>query len=110
MIAQSDFVPLRPVEFHAYACEELGLLGSRPIANAHRNKKEGVYAMLNLDMIGYPKIPKIGFALGHTHKDLNSFMLKLAAEYLNVKAVEMTAYGYTSDSGAWALEGYPSTW
>jgi leucyl aminopeptidase len=51
-LVTSGFSPVRPVEFHFYAAEEVGLLGSQAIAANYKSSGKAVYAMINLDMTG----------------------------------------------------------
>ncbi len=53
VLATSGFKPNRTVEFHAYAGEEGGLLGSQYIAKQYFEMDIIVEAMLQLDMIMY---------------------------------------------------------
>lgn len=48
----SGFRPSTPVEFHWYAAEEVGLLGSQAIASAYRSAGVDVKAFMELDMSG----------------------------------------------------------
>lgn len=51
-LLQAGFKPTNPVEFHWYAGEEAGLLGSQAIATSYKNSGVQVKAHLNLDMTG----------------------------------------------------------
>jgi len=75
IIANSDFIPKRQLEFHHYSCEETGLLGSRATAQKYRNDREVVYANINVDMTGYhpPNRPAMGLILDYTSTQLNTF-------------------------------------
>lgn len=48
----AGFRPSTPVEFHWYAAEEVGLLGSQAIANAYKTAGVNVKAFMELDMSG----------------------------------------------------------
>lgn len=48
----AGFKPTNPVEFHWYAAEEAGLLGSQAIANAYKSAAKPVQAFMELDMSG----------------------------------------------------------
>jgi leucyl aminopeptidase len=52
LASSPSFKPQRPVEFHWYSAEELGLLGSQDIAAAYKKQGRTVYAMLQNDMDG----------------------------------------------------------
>jgi len=48
----ANFKPTNPVEFHWYAAEEAGLLGSQAIAANYKSKGVNVQAFMELDMSG----------------------------------------------------------
>jgi len=48
----AGFSPSTPVEFHWYAAEEVGLLGSQAIATNYKNSGKVVKAFMELDMSG----------------------------------------------------------
>lgn len=48
----AGFKPTNPVEFHWYAAEEVGLLGSQAIASAYKSAGKPVQAFMQLDMSG----------------------------------------------------------
>ena len=50
VLVTSGFQPESPVEFHWYAGEEAGLLGSQAIARDYKAKNIEVKGMLQLDM------------------------------------------------------------
>ena len=49
-LVNSTFKPATPVEFHFYAGEEAGLLGSQEIANHYNKTHVKVKAFMELDM------------------------------------------------------------
>jgi len=50
VLVSNNFKPNATVEFHLYAGEEMGLLGSQAIAKAYRDQGVKVRGMLQLDM------------------------------------------------------------
>lgn len=52
VLVQTGFKPSTPVEFHWYAAEEVGLLGSLAIATSYRSVNTPVKAFMQLDMSG----------------------------------------------------------
>jgi leucyl aminopeptidase len=50
VLAESGFQPKTPVEFHWYAAEEVGLLGSQDIAKTYNDTGVEVKGMLQFDM------------------------------------------------------------
>ena len=53
VLVTSGFKPTSPVEFHFYAGEEAGLLGSQAIARSYKSSNVQVKAMINLDMTAF---------------------------------------------------------
>lgn len=108
ILLQSDFVPKYPVEFHFYAAEEGGLLGSQAVSAAY--KQQGRKAvMMQMDMSGYigatggERREVIGVGTDFVNDELSMFLRKLIEEYNQVKWVE-TKCGYgCSDHGAFYL-------
>ncbi|KAG5918063.1 hypothetical protein E4U42_007012 [Claviceps africana] len=90
VLARSGFVPLDgPVEFHWYAAEEGGLLGSQAVARDKKESGARIGAMLNLDMTGFLARNKTeGIALIETQTDgaLTRWTTDLAGEYLSIPA------------------------
>lgn len=52
VLLAAGFRPTNPVEFHWYAAEEVGLLGSQAIANSYKSAGVNVKAFMELDMSG----------------------------------------------------------
>jgi len=106
-LLQSHFRPERTVEFHWYAAEELGLLGSRELARQYRVSGVDVYAMLQIDMAASSGPMK--FIMDYVNVDLSKFEMELVDEYC-VSGWEEGACGYAcSDHASWNDEGYPSS-
>ena len=51
-LVAAGYKPSTPVEFHWYAGEEVGLLGSQDIASSYASKGVDVKAFMELDMSG----------------------------------------------------------
>jgi leucyl aminopeptidase len=52
LASDPNFKPTRPVEFHWYSAEELGLLGSQPVAASYKKSGKKIVGMLQNDMTG----------------------------------------------------------
>ena len=50
-LVDSGFKPSTPLEFHWYAGEEGGLLGSQAVATSYKNAGAQVKAMIQFDMV-----------------------------------------------------------
>jgi leucyl aminopeptidase len=110
-IVASGFKPSSPLEFHWYAGEEVGLLGSQAIASSYKSARKQVRAVLNLDMIAYfqPGSPEvIALKTDYTDASLNTFLRSLISTYNSIPATtDACGYG-CSDHASWYSQGYPA--
>jgi len=110
VLVENNFRPVRTVEFHAYAAEEAGLLGSAAIAAAYKAQNVKVWAMLQLDMIGYTRgtPPIIGLVTDNVNVTLTDYVSQLIDGYCSI-GWRPTTCGYgCSDHASWTRNGYPS--
>jgi len=101
----------RSIEWHFYAAEELGLIGSRDIASQYRKNHRKVVAMMQFDMTGYSQNPKqktIYFATNDTDRKLRQEMMQLLNTYLDGDSEEKELHGGTSDHKSWYDQGFPT--
>ncbi|KAI3642920.1 hypothetical protein MP228_012475 [Amoeboaphelidium protococcarum] len=110
-----DFQPLHDVEFHWYAAEELGLLGSQDVAKAYAQEGRKVFAMIQNDMTGYvdPQTRRsgnrhIGVLNDFTNPQLTLKLKDWITKYTDEKPLD-TKCGYgCSDHASWTKAGYAS--
>lgn len=116
MAGNPRFRPKRPVEFHWYSAEELGLLGSQAVAAEYKKQGKKVLAMLQNDMTGYvpPKYrlpgqkPTFGIVMDFVDPTLTGFLKTLVKKYADIDYRE-TKCGYAcSDHASWLKAGYRS--
>jgi len=96
VLNENNFRPVRTIEFHAYAGEEGGLLGSQAIARDYQLKGVKVFGMLQLDMTGYTppgKTPVVGLMFDFVNLTLTNFVASLIDTYADIGWVE-TKCGY----------------
>ncbi|TFK67710.1 Zn-dependent exopeptidase [Pluteus cervinus] len=109
----AGFKPSTPVEFHWYAGEEGGLLGSQAIAQSYKRAGKQVKAMLQLDMTAYTKPGTkevVAFLPDYIDSTLNTFLESLVDEYLSIPWAISPACGYAcSDHASWNRQGFPSS-
>jgi len=111
VLAESGFQPSRTVEFHWYAAEEAGLLGSQAVAEAYRRQGRPVVSMLQSDMTGYSQDPPVyGIVTDHVDEELTEFLKKLIKVTLKGRLpVRELQCGYAcSDHASWGQAGYRS--
>ena len=111
-----NFTPKRTIEFMAFAAEEVGLRGSREIAEDYRSRNVNVVSYMQLDMTNYKGSTNDAFISTDSYNDdtLNNFMISLLNHY-NASGTHRITYGTSqcnygcSDHYSWAQEGYPVT-
>ncbi|EAU90001.1 aminopeptidase [Coprinopsis cinerea okayama7 len=113
VLLADGFTPNATVEFHWYAGEEGGLLGSQAIAKAYKAQNIAVKGMLQLDMTAYVKPGTeevVGFISDFVDSGLTNFTGSLVDAYLDIPWILSAPCGYgCSDHASWTREGYPST-
>lgn len=110
VFAEGGLVPNRTVEFHWYAGEEAGLLGSQAIAAKYKEEGVNVVAMLNQDVIGYyvPGINDIGLHTDNGNEQMIEFVKLLTDEYLDFGRRNMSCGYGCSDHASWTMNGFPA--
>lgn len=99
----------RRVEFHAYAAEEAGLIGSHQMAKSYAAAGTKVAGMLQIDMNGYAKSEnanKIFLVTTDTSAVLRRGLKDLLALYLGGNYAEMSLSAGTSDHQSWTNAGF----
>lgn len=99
------------IEFHAYAAEEPGLLGSMEIANQYKAQSRNVIGMMQLDMTGYSvnkSTKQIVLISNQTHSNLTAEVKNLSSLYLSTPAVLGRMTSGSSDHESWTRAGFPA--
>ncbi|KAJ2900256.1 hypothetical protein IWW38_000600 [Coemansia aciculifera] len=109
VLLQRGFAPRRAVEFHWYAGEEGGLLGSQDVALAYKKAGRHVAVDLHFDMTGFWRGEQvIGLVSDHTDPESRALVKRLAAAYTRLATKEF-ACGYgCSDHASWNTAGFRS--
>lgn len=100
-LIKNNFVPDRTVEFHHYAAEEVGLRGSKEIAQEYAKIGRNVVAMCNLDMTGYSTRGRGGIFTDYTDNTLTAFLRKLWTAYAAIPYADSTCGYGCSDHASW---------
>lgn len=111
VLMASDFKPKRTVQFMGYAAEEVGLLGSKEIANNYKGRASKVIGVMQLDMtLNKGTADKdIVMMSDFTNGAQNEFLGKLIDEYVKVPwGYSRCGYG-CSDHASWTAAGYPAS-
>jgi leucyl aminopeptidase len=109
VIAASGAKFHRRIELHAYAGEEIALIGSRHIASSYRQEGRKVSAMMQVDMNSWSRDPAqqtIHLVTNDTHVNLRRSTKDLLNSYLGGDFVEKRLAAGTSDHRSWSDEGY----
>ncbi|KAH8923798.1 Zn-dependent exopeptidase [Atractiella rhizophila] len=113
-LAEGGFTPEKPVEFHWYAAEEGGLLGSREIVKSFVEANRSIAGMLQFDMTAYvgankDYTPAVTLITSDATKGLTEWTMELARRYcaLDVQGAILPP-GAGSDHMSWYAAGYPA--
>jgi len=108
VLAQNNFCPRRTIEFHTYAGEEGGLIGSNNVAQTYNNNNVNVVSMVQFDMTAFDDNEPIALIRDYTSATLNTFLTQLLDAYVpELDYVTNSACGYgCSDHAAWTSRGY----
>ncbi|WVW78073.1 hypothetical protein I302_100024 [Kwoniella bestiolae CBS 10118] len=112
-LANRGYIPQRgPVEFHWYAAEEAGLLGSQEIVAYKRGLHANVGAMIEFDMTAFVArntTPHIFLLENDADDNLTKWVVKLAKEYVDIPVnTSSLGAGAGSDYMSWTQGGYPA--
>ncbi|KAL0581846.1 hypothetical protein V5O48_000214 [Marasmius crinis-equi] len=138
-LLSADFSPERTVEFHWYAAEEVGLLGSQAVAADYERRGQDVVAMSQFDMVAWVKrgtkevigiitdedwtdegcvvdvefpptlAPDRRVLIARPPRSLSNFNKKLVEAYLDIPWVDTKCNQICSDHSSWTKAGYPSS-
>lgn len=111
ILLEAGFIPKRSVEFHWYAAEEVGLLGSLDIAEYYYNQMFNVVGMVNFDVVGYYVEGREEIALytDYTDERLTNFIKLVVENYLSFNTwFYRECKARCSDHASWHQYGFPS--
>ena len=113
----SGWAPESNVEFHWYAAEEAGMLGSLAVAHNYYLTNADVHAMLQQDsaylltvtaFVKNGTTESVGLVTDFVSPELSDVVERLVDTYLDIPAIR-TQTGYAaSDHSSWLRYGYPS--
>jgi len=106
-----DYHPLRTVKLMAYAAEEVGLLGSKAIAQNYKTTGVNVVGVVQFDMTNYKgSTGDIYVFQDYTNAAQNTFVQNLIDTYLPgiVRGTDSCGYG-CSDHASWHNQGFPTS-
>jgi bacterial leucyl aminopeptidase len=111
VLASNNYKPRRTLKFMAYAAEEVGLRGSKEIANSYAAAGTNVVGVMQLDMTNYKgSTNDIYIFTDYTDSAQNTFVANLIATYLPTLKVGSDQCGYAcSDHASWNAKGYAAS-
>ncbi|OWB58549.1 hypothetical protein B5S28_g4595 [[Candida] boidinii] len=115
LIVKNQLTFKNDIEFHFYAAEEGGLLGSAQVMKDYKETNSKIVAMLQQDMTGYTKksldkgfVEHFGLVTDHISLNLNEFLKLIIDNYCSISYLE-TKCGYSCSDHSSALDnGFPS--
>ncbi|WP_444997788.1 M20/M25/M40 family metallo-hydrolase [Aliikangiella sp. IMCC44359] len=111
-IVASGFKPKKTIKFMGYAAEEVGLRGSKAIAQNFKSSNQNVIGVAQFDMTGRkgPQSDDIVFISDYTNNAQTQFMGQLIDTYLPGVSHGTDQCGYAcSDHASWNNEGFPAS-
>ncbi|CZT09798.1 related to Probable leucine aminopeptidase MCYG_04170 [Rhynchosporium graminicola] len=109
VLATQKFAPKNTLEFHFYAGEEGGLLGSAAIFANYKAAGKKVLAMLNQDMTGYSPGGKPVVFTDYTNAALNAYLRVIVRQYTGITAGTSTCGYGCSDHASATSNGFPAS-
>ena len=111
---QSNYRPRRSVHIVGYAAEEVGLRGSKALAQSYRGSSKNVVGVLQFDMTNYrnPATTRdLWVMTDNSNASLVAFLRELFNTYLAGSGLTLgdTSCGYAcSDHASWTQSGFPA--
>jgi bacterial leucyl aminopeptidase len=110
VLAESGYRPKNTLEFHFYAGEEGGLLGSQGIFNDYKAKSKNVLAFMKQDMAGYSPSGKISVYDDYVDTSLTAYIKKIVNAYGGGSyTTDKCGYGCSDHASATAA-GFPAAY
>ncbi len=111
VLVESGYRPEKTLVFAAYAAEEVGLRGSKEMAESFKKNNDTVLGVLQLDMTNYNGSDwDIALVSDFTNEEQNKFLGSLIDTYLPQLKWGYDRCGYAcSDHASWTGQGFPAS-
>lgn len=109
ILMEEGIILERTLEIHAYAAEEVGLVGSQDIATKYKNDGINVIAMVQHDMTLWKADgaeDKIWFVTSNTDSGFNGMLSQLVDGYAGIAWGSAALSGGSSDHASWRRAGF----
>lgn len=101
VLATSGFAPKNTLEFHFYAGEEGGLLGSAAIYANYKSAGKNVLAFVNQDMTGYSPSGRVSVYTDYVSTSLSTYVKRIVLQYTGLAATtDACGYGCSDHASA----------
>ncbi len=100
VLANAGFKPKDTLEFHFYAGEEGGLLGSQAVFANYKSSGKTVLAVMNQDMAGYSPSGKISIYTDYVDSSLTAYTRVVATSYIGATTSDACGYGCSDHASA----------
>ncbi|KAK3323717.1 hypothetical protein B0T19DRAFT_463585 [Cercophora scortea] len=109
VLANAKFKGKDSLEFHFYAGEEGGLLGSAAVFANYKSAAKPVLAVMNQDMAGYSPSGKISIYTDYVDSSLTAYTRVIATAYTGTTTSDVCGYG-CSDHASARSNGFPAAY
>jgi len=112
VLMDNNYKPERTLMFMGYAAEEVGLLGSKDIANSFKAQGKNVVGVVQFDMTNHKGSQNLDivFMEDYTNAAQTKFMGSLIDTYIANVSWGFSRCGYgCSDHASWHNAGYPAS-
>ncbi|KAL2162352.1 hypothetical protein VTH06DRAFT_7265 [Thermothelomyces fergusii] len=109
VLANAKFKPKNTLEFHFYAGEEGGLLGSQAVFSNYKSSGKNVLAVVNQDMAGYSPSGKLSIYTDYVDSALTTYTRVVANAYIGSTTSDTCGYG-CSDHASARSNGFPAAY
>lgn len=106
VLANAGFRPRNTIEFHWYAGEEGGLLGSKEVYANYKSTGKKVVAFLNQDMTGYSPSGKPAVFTDNVDPALTEYVRIIVAEYTGITPLSSKCGYGCSDHASGRSNGF----
>lgn len=111
-IVDTNYKPMRTIQIIGYAAEEVGLRGSKAIAESYKSAGKNVVGVAQFDMTGKhgTATQDIVMMTDYTNAAQNQFLQQLIETYQPSVTFGYDQCGYgCSDHASWYQQGYPAS-
>jgi leucyl aminopeptidase len=112
VLVDNSYQPQKTIKFMAYAAEEVGLLGSREVANDFKAKSVNVVGVMQLDMTNFKGSKDLDIVMmkDYTNDEQNKFIGTIIDRYVPGVKWGYDQCGYAcSDHASWNANGFPAS-